>query len=163
MLLGNQQDNMVEVIKLIDSVKDHRNFIISPGCDMPYDTPIENTIAAGQAVKRPEQARKMVENYEAAEEDIEVEIPDYENLDKVLIEVFTLDSDTCAACTYMLKSVTDIYDEIKDIADYVEYKYTDKENIPKDEENGSECATFHLYQWRAEMGINHLEQRRAYP
>ena len=131
MLLGNQQDNMVEVIKLIDSVKDHRNFIISPGCDMPYDTPIENTIAAGQAVKRPEQARKMVENYEAAEEDIEVEIPDYENLDKVLIEVFTLDSDTCAACTYMLKSVTDIYDEIKDIADYVEYKYTDKENIAR--------------------------------
>ena len=98
---------------------------------MPYDTPIENTIAAGQAVKRPEQARKMVENYEAAEEDIEVEIPDYENLDKVLIEVFTLDSDTCAACTYMLKSVTDIYDEIKDIADYVEYKYTDKENIAR--------------------------------
>jgi uroporphyrinogen decarboxylase len=131
MLLGNQQDNMVEVIKLIDSVEDPHNFIVSPGCDMPYDTPIENTIAAGQAVKRPDIARKMVENYEVVEEDIEVEIPDYENLDKVLIEVFTLDSDTCAACTYMLKSVTDIYDEIKDIADYVEYKYTIKENIAR--------------------------------
>lgn len=135
MLFGNQQDNMKYIVELLDSVDDH-NLIVSPGCDMPYDTPIENTIAAGQAVKRTEDVRKMIENYEAVEEDIEVEIPDYANLDKVLIEVFTLDSDTCAACTYMMKSVTDIYDEIKDIADYVEYKYTIKENIARTKKVG---------------------------
>ncbi len=131
MLFGNQQDNMVGVIELIDSVKDHRNFIVSPGCDMPYDTPIQNTIAAGQAVKRTEEARKMIENYEAVEDDIEVTIPDYDNLDKVLIEIFLLDPDACAACTYMLRSVTDIYDEIKDITDYKEYRYNNKEDIAR--------------------------------
>lgn len=135
MLHGNQLDNMQFVVDLMDKL-DHHNLILSPGCDMPYDTPIENVIAAGQAVKQTEACREMVANYEAVEEDIEVIIPDYKNLDKVLIEVFTLDSDTCAACTYMLKSVTDIYDEIKDIADYVEYKYTKKENIARTKKVG---------------------------
>lgn len=135
MLYGNQLDNMKFVVELLDKL-DHHNLILSPGCDMPYDTPIENVIAVGQAVKQTEACRKMIENYEAVEEDIEVVIPDYKNLDKVLIEIFTLDSDTCAACTYMLKSVTDIYDEIKDIADYVEYKYTVKENIARTKKMG---------------------------
>ena len=135
MLHGNQQDNMQFVVELLDKLE-HQNLIIAPGCDMPYDTPIENVIAAAQAVKQTEACRAMVANYEAVEDDIEVEIPDYKNLDKVLIEVFTLDSDTCAACTYMLKSVTDVYEEIKDIADYVEYKYTKKENIARTKKMG---------------------------
>ncbi len=135
MLYGNQQDNMKFVVDLLDTV-DHHNLIISPGCDMPYDIPVENTIAAGQAVRRTEDVRKMIENYEAVSDDIEVEIPDYAKLDKVFIEVFTLDSDTCAACTYMLKSVEDVYDEIKDIADYVEYKYTIRENIARTKKMG---------------------------
>ena len=130
MLLGNQQDNMKGVIDILDSV-DHHNFILSPGCDMPYDTPIENTIAAAQAVKYPDDARKTIENYTAVVDDIDVEIPDYENLDKVLIELFLLDPDQCAACTYMLNSVVDIYDEIKDIAEYRVYKYFIREDVAR--------------------------------
>jgi uroporphyrinogen decarboxylase len=135
MLHGNQQDNMKGVIDLIDSL-DHHNLIISPGCDMPYDTPIENTIAAGQAVKRPDDVRKMIENYEAVEENIDVELPDYKNLDKILIELFLLDPEQCAACTYMLNSVVDAYDDFKDIADYVVYKYTIKEDIARTKKMG---------------------------
>ena len=135
MLLGNQQDNMKGVIDILDSV-DHHNFILSPGCDMPYDTPIENTIAAAQAVRNPEDARKMLENYTVVVDDIDVEIPDYKNLDKVLIELFLLDPDQCAACTYMLNSVVDIYDEIKDIAEYRVYKYFIREDISRTRKMG---------------------------
>jgi len=135
MLHGNQQDNMKGVVELLDSV-DHHNLIISPGCDMPYDIPMENTIAAGQAVKRTEDVRKMIENYEAVQDDIEVEIPDYANLSKVLIELFLLDPEQCAACTYMLNSVVDAMDEIKDIADYRVYKYTVKEDIARTRKMG---------------------------
>lgn len=135
MLLGNQQDNMKAVIDLLDSMGKH-NYIVSPGCDMPYDTPIENTVAAAQAVINPEDARKMIENYTAVVDDIEVEIPDYANLDKVLIEMFTLDPDQCAACTYMVNSVLDIYDEIKDIADYRVYKYFIREDIARTRKMG---------------------------
>jgi uroporphyrinogen decarboxylase len=136
MLLGNQEDNMKGVIDLLDSIKDHKNLIVSPGCDMPYDTPIENTVAAAQAVKHPDKAREMVKNYQTTFDDIEVELPDYKNLDKALIELFLLDPEQCAACTYMLNSVTDIYDEIKDIAEYRVYKYFIKEDIARTRKMG---------------------------
>ena len=135
MLWGTQQDNMKAVIDILDGM-DHHNLIISPGCDMPYDTPIENTIAAAQAVKNPDDARKMIENYTAVVDDIEIELPDYANLDKVLIELFTLDPEQCAACTYMVNSVADIYDEIKEIADYKVYKYFIREDIARTRKMG---------------------------
>ena len=131
MLFGNQMDNMKCVIDIYDSIANKRNFILSPGCDMPYDVPIENTIAVTQAVLRTEEIREQVANYEAVDEDVEVDIPDYASLDKVLIELFLLDPDQCAACTYMLRSVTDNYDDIKDIADYAEYRYCVREDIPR--------------------------------
>lgn len=135
MLHGTQEDNMKGVVDLIDSL-DPLNLIISPGCDMPYDTPIENTIAAAQAVKHTEDARKLIENYHTPIDDIDVEIPDYQHLDKVLIELFLLDPDQCAACTYMLNSVVDAYAEIRDIADYAVYKYTIKEDIARTRKMG---------------------------
>lgn len=135
MLHGTQEDNMKCVVDLIDSL-DHHNLIISPGCDMPYDTPIENTVAAAQAVHNPDNARKMIENYQAVFDDTDVEIPDYDNLDKVLIELFLLDPDQCAACTYMLNSVVDAYDDFKDIAEYRVYKYTIKEDIARTRKMG---------------------------
>lgn len=132
MLHGTQEDNMKGVIDLIDSVGSRKNFIVSPGCDMPYATPIENTIACAQAAKNPDRTREMIKNYQSATSfDIEVEIPDYANEEKVIVELFLLDPDQCAACTYMLNSVVDAFDEIKDIAEYRVYKYFIKEDIAR--------------------------------
>jgi uroporphyrinogen decarboxylase len=130
MLFGNQQDNMKGVIDLMDSVS-HDNLIISPGCDMPYATPIENTIAAEQAVHNTEVTRVMVANYTKEDLVFEGELPDYENLEKPLIEVFTLDSATCAACTYMLASAMDAQKQFGNAIEVVEYKYTIPENIAR--------------------------------
>lgn len=130
MLHGNQLDNMKCVMDLLDSLE-HQNLIISPGCDMPYDIPIENTIAVQQAVRNPEQAREMLKNYEAVEEEIDIELPNYEALKKPLVEVFTLDSATCAACTYMMDAANVAKEYFGDKIDLVEYKYTIKENIAR--------------------------------
>lgn len=131
MLHGTQQDNMKYVIDLLDSMEDKRNFILSPGCDMPYAVPVENTIGVVQAVTQPDEVREMVKNYVAADDDIEVEIPDYEHLEKPLVEVFTLDSATCAACTYMMGAANEAKDTFGDKIDMVEYKFTIKENIAR--------------------------------
>ncbi|MCH4184681.1 MAG: uroporphyrinogen decarboxylase family protein [Eggerthellaceae bacterium] len=134
MLFGNQQDNMKCVIDEYDAVNNtKRNFLLSPGCDMPYNVPVENTIAVTQAVLHPNETRTMLENYTAGDSfDLDsIEIPDYANRDKVLIELFTLDPDQCAACTYMVNSVADNYDEIKEDADYVVYRYCIKEDVAR--------------------------------
>ena len=132
MLHGTQEDNMKSVVDLIDSINSKTNFIISPGCDMPYATPMENTIACAQAAKHPDSTRELIKNYQSATSfDIDVEIPDYANEKKVIIELFLLDPDQCAACGYMLNSVVDAFEEIKDIAEYRVYKYFIKEDIAR--------------------------------
>ncbi len=130
MLFGNQQDNMKAVIDLMDSVS-HNNLIISPGCDMPYAIPVENTIGAEQAVHNTAAVRAMVANYSKEDLVFEGELPDYENLERPLVEVFTLDSTTCAACTYMMASAMDAKKYYGDKIDVVEYKYTSPENIAR--------------------------------
>ena len=133
MLHGSQQDNMKYAINMIDSIENkHQNFIVSPGCDMPYATPIENAIGVAQAVLEYEETKEMVKNYEGFDyAQIEVELPDYTTLKKPLIEAFTLDSDSCAACTYMWGLVTGVKEAMKDQIDIVEYKFTEKENIAR--------------------------------
>ncbi|UCG04692.1 MAG: uroporphyrinogen decarboxylase [Candidatus Heimdallarchaeota archaeon] len=130
MLFGSQQDNMKYVIKLIDDVgKD--NLIIAPGCDMPYDVPPDNVIGAFQAIKEPELIKKSLTNYEIAEIDIEVELPDYKSLTKPIIEVFTIDSATCAACGYMLATALDAKKEFGDKIELTEYRFIKRENVAR--------------------------------
>ena len=132
MLLGNQQDNTKYIIDLLDNLRNHQQLIISPGCDMPYDTPVENVIAAMQAIRDPESARLILANYQAEEMDLDnVDLPDYAKLDIPLMEVFTLDSASCAACTYMLNAAERAAETLAGKVDMIEYKITQPENIAR--------------------------------
>ena len=131
MLHGTQQDNMKYAIELINNINSKKNFIVAPGCDMPYNCPIENAIGISQAVLEPEQVSKILENYVAQDDDIEVELPDYENLEKPFVEVFTLDSTACAACQYMWGAALLEKELYGDKIDLIEYKFTEKVNIAR--------------------------------
>jgi uroporphyrinogen decarboxylase len=136
MLFGTQQDNMIKVIEELDSVS-HHNLIVSPGCDMPYDTPVENTIGCEQAVHQTDQTRTLIKGYEKVDQDIEISLPDYKNLKRPLIEVFTIDSDTCAACTYMFQSAMDAKKKYGEGLDIIEYKASASlENIVRAQKMG---------------------------
>ncbi len=132
MLLGNQQDNMKFTVDLLDSLEDKTNFILAPGCDMPYAVPVENCIGVAQAALETDAVREMVKNYQAAEVDTSsVVLPDYEHLEKPLVEAFTLDSAQCAACGYMMGAVNEAKETFGDAIDVVEYKYIYKENVAR--------------------------------
>lgn len=137
MLHGETKDNMKYVVEMLDSIEDKRNLIVSPGCDMPYDVPLENTIACAQAVQNTDQVREMIKDYEGPDmSDIVIDIPDYENLEKPFIEVFTLDSVQCAACTYMMAAATEAKKFFGDKIDIIEYKYTIRENVVRCQKMG---------------------------
>lgn len=131
MLHGTQQDNMKYVVDLLDQLPEYRNFIVALGCDMPYSVPVENAIGAAQAALEPESVRKMLENDVSAPLDINVQLPDYAHLPRPLVEVFTLDSASCAACTYMMGAAAAAKEQFGDTIDMVEYKFTQKENIAR--------------------------------
>lgn len=130
MLYGSQQDNMKYVVDLLDKLS-YKNLVIAPGCDMPYDIPLENTVAVQQAVREPVEVRKILENYTKVDSLPEVDLPDYENLGKPLIEVFTIDSATCAACTYMYGAAADAKSHYGKNIDIAEYKSTELEGIAR--------------------------------
>ena len=130
MLFGSQADNMKAVVDIVDSCGGG-DLVVSPGCDMPDDVPIENVIAAGQAARETAQARTILEHYSGAEIKLDVTLPDYSRLERPLVEVFTLDSATCAACGYMLEAAQDMKGIFGDSIDLVEYKFTVKENIAR--------------------------------
>ena len=103
MLMGTQQDNQKAALELMESMGNTR-FILAPGCDVPFDAPAENLVAVGQAVHSPASVKKALENYVATADLPEITLPDYPNLDHVLVEVVTIDSKTCAACGYMVSA-----------------------------------------------------------
>ena len=132
MLLGNQQDNMKFAVDLLDSIPDKRNFILAPGCDMPYAVPVENGIGVAQAALETDAVRQMVANYQAEAVDTSgVVLPDYAKLTKPLIEVFTLDSAQCAACGYMMGAAYQAVETFGDQIDLVEYKFIYKANVAR--------------------------------
>ena len=132
MLLGTQQDNMKYIVDLLDRLPNHQNLIVSPGCDMPYDTPIENVIAAIEAIRDPENTRMILANYQASEMDLDsIELPAYKERNTPLMEVFTLDSATCAACGYMLSAAERASQTLGDGVEMIEYKITKPENVAR--------------------------------
>lgn len=130
MLLGNQMDSQKAAIEKIDAMGT-RNFILAPGCDMPYGVPAENVIGVALAVQDPDAARKLLAGYEKQDAGIEVEMPDYEHLDHTLIEVLTIDSATCAACGYMKEAADLMEVQFPGKVKVVEHKITEAQNIAR--------------------------------
>lgn len=62
LLQGTQEDNIKFVVDLIDNLG-VENYIVSPGYDMLYDTPIENVIAVQEAVSNISFTKNTIENY----------------------------------------------------------------------------------------------------
>ncbi len=106
MLLGTQQDNQKAALELMDTLG-KKNFILAPGCDVPFDAPSANIVGIGQAVHNSEAVRKAIENYVSTDTLPDIEIPDFKANKHVTVEVITIDSQTCAACGYMLAAAND--------------------------------------------------------
>jgi uroporphyrinogen decarboxylase len=128
MLLKGQKDNQKFAVDLIDQMGPD-NFILAPGCDMPYDVPKENLIGIAQAVQNLPVTRDYLKQYQVQSIAIDVEMPDYQHLERPLVEVFTLDSSTCAACSAMKLAAEDAVRLYNGSIDVLERKITRAENI----------------------------------
>ena len=106
LLLGNVHDARRETLSLLDTCGT-RGFILSPGCDLPYDVPPANLQAVAEMVHDPYQrevARKT-ESIAGTDTFNDVNLPDYLTPSGVVIDVVTLDSTSCAPCQYMMEAV----------------------------------------------------------
>ncbi len=103
LLMGSEDDVRLDAIRCLD-VGAHQGFILSPGCDLAYDVPSENVVAAGEmaidalALAKARTHSMASDNFVGVDE---IELPDYIHEKKVIIDLITLDSLTCAPCQYM--------------------------------------------------------------
>lgn len=110
LLFGSPAECVVEAKGCISTDR-NRGYILSPGCDLPFDTPFYNLEAVGNFARNgviPEKSAGFMSLEEALKQcsegggdsgDVEIQPG------KVFIEIVTLDSEGCAPCQYMVESV----------------------------------------------------------
>ena len=125
MLFGSVQDNINDALNCM-SIGGTKGYILSPGCDMPYATPVENVLAIS-SVAHGHIPESIVS--ESSLSGIECELPDYKSEKKVIVDVITLDSASCAPCQYMMEAVRMACKDLLDQVEYIEHKIKDKESV----------------------------------
>ena len=106
-------------------------YIIAPGCDIPYDTPIANLQAVAGVVKD-DYKRQVAETLAAegfTEEQRLFDMSEYGRSEKVIVDIITLDSEACAPCQYMVESVKAIVPQFEDLVIWREHKIKSPESV----------------------------------
>lgn len=129
MLLGKPDDNKVEAMQCME-IGGFKGFILAPGCDMPFATPPNNVEAIAQVVHDDYQ-RQIAKELSQREKtpDQLLDMTDYGQGDKVIIDVITLDSEACAPCQYMVEAVKSVIPEFGDLIEWREHKIKHPESV----------------------------------
>lgn len=97
-----------------------KGFILSPGCDIPFDTPEYNLEAVGRfaVLNEPPAKESGFTPLEDALASCDMAAEGFEDVTaepgKLFVEVVTLDSEGCAPCQYMMESLYRVKDRYKD-------------------------------------------------
>jgi uroporphyrinogen decarboxylase len=132
MLLGSPEANQFEAVECME-IGGNKGFILAPGCDMPYAVAPENAIAIAEVVHdeyKREIAKELASKVGDAVEVEKMDMSIYENSDKVIIDIVTLDSEGCPPCQYMVAAVKAAVDELdNDSIEWREHKIKKPESI----------------------------------
>lgn len=125
MLFGSRMDNVNDA-KNCMQIGGMKGYLLSPGCDMPYATPVENVKAITSTV-----LGNVTEIFD--EEDVmagvDYILPDYAKEKQVIVDCITLDSVSCAACQYTMEAVLTSAIPLGDKVKIIEHKIKEKEGV----------------------------------
>lgn len=105
MMFGSPLENVEEARRELE-IGQGTGFILSPGCDIPYDTPINNLIAISNFMNGKALSLETLSSEQQFKEEDEQVFEDVEvKPGEVFIEIVTLDSEGCPPCQYMCEAV----------------------------------------------------------
>ncbi len=120
LLMGTPDDCREHALECLD-LGGEKGFILAPGCDLPRDTPVENLKAVSELVRDPYQ-QDVVRTLEKRESSLEVfNMKDYGQSEKVIVDIITLDSESCAPCQYMVEAVRRIAPYFEGVVEWREH------------------------------------------
>jgi uroporphyrinogen decarboxylase len=128
LLLGTAIDSQRNAVACMEAAGEE-GFILAPGCDLPYATPPENLAAVSQVVQDADQ-REAIRTMARQEDTSDLlDMAQYGQSDKVIIDVITLDSESCAPCQYMVEAVRKAAPEFDGIVEWREHKIKYRESL----------------------------------
>lgn len=128
LLLGKPLDAQRNALDCL-SAGGERGFVLAPGCDLPYATPPDNLAAVAAVVHDPYERQKVrALAVETVHQDL-LDMSQYGQSDKVIVDIITLDSEACAPCQYMVESVRQITPEFEDVVEWREHKIKHPESL----------------------------------
>ena len=120
LLMGTTEDVQQHALECLEA-GGKEGFILAPGCDLPMDTPIENVQAVTQIVQD-KYLQEVVRAKERSDMDIALlNMKDYGISNKVIVDIITLDSESCAPCQYMVEAVKRVAPHFEGIVEWREH------------------------------------------
>lgn len=127
LLLGSKMDSKKETVSCLD-LGGNKGFILAPGCDLPMDTPVENLQAVTELVYD-DYARQVTREMEHTSSLQPLSLDGHFEEDKVIIDIITLDSSSCAPCQYMVEAVKQASVDFGEKVVVIEHKIKDVDGI----------------------------------
>ncbi len=128
LLMGSQDDCRRDALSCLDT-GGKQGFILAPGCDLAFDTPPENLMAVAELVYDEMLQGKLRASAATAESIELLDLTNHWHNSKVVIDVITLDSGSCAPCQYMVDAVERAAGTFGDDVITTEHKITSKQGI----------------------------------
>jgi uroporphyrinogen decarboxylase len=128
LLLGSEEDVQKEALECME-MGGNEGFILAPGCDLPMDTPPENLAAVSRLVRDSYQ-QDVIRMLDHRPEGVEtLNMKDYGLTEKVIVDIITLDSESCAPCQYMVEAVKKVAPQFEGIVEWHEHPIKKIEGI----------------------------------
>ena len=120
LLMGNEEDARENALECLD-MAGKKGFILAPGCDLPMNTPPENLKAVSELVHDPYK-QDIARALDKKESTLEIfNMKDYGQADKVIVDVITLDSESCAPCQYLVEAVKKVAPQFEGVVEWREH------------------------------------------
>jgi uroporphyrinogen decarboxylase len=128
LLLGTPEDAKREALECMD-LGGKNGFILSPGCDLAMDTPFENLKAITEIVHDEWMQSELRATSATIHEVEKLDLTQHWRNDKVMVDIITLDSSSCAPCQYMVNAVERAARPFGDNVVFKEYRIKDREGV----------------------------------
>ncbi|WP_372933598.1 uroporphyrinogen decarboxylase family protein [Mariniphaga sediminis] len=120
LLMGSADDCREHTLECLD-LGGKTGFILAPGCDLPRETPLKNLKAVTALIHDPYQ-QDVVRTLEKKESTLEIfNMKDYGQAEKVIVDIITLDSESCAPCQYMVEAVKRVAPHFEGVVEWREH------------------------------------------
>lgn len=120
LLMGDPDDCKHDALSCLD-LGGTTGFILAPGCDLPMQTPVENIQAVSELVFS-QYLQDVARNLDKKESKLDIlNMKDYGQSDKVIVDIITLDSESCAPCQYMVEAVKRVAPHFEGVVEWREH------------------------------------------